>query len=340
MPSEHDNFFKTIQQVKENAIDLIQGILPKEILERIDLNKFELDKESYITEDLKKFYTDLVYRTKYKDRDIRVAILFEHKSFKPDNEYLQLLRYILNIWEYENKNRLSLSIVVPVIFYHGRKEWRKRNFCEYFGDIDIDFKKFVPDFDYVLADLSKYDDNKIKNELFRRDINKAFSLLLKYIFNLSELRKHLPNIFEIIKPYIEQEEKRHYFISIIWYLFNTSDIKVDEIKSIVEKISKTGGEIIMTTAMKLREEGIKEGRIEGLKEGELKGKIEGLKEGELKGKIEGKQNSLIRQMIKKFGLTKQEIKLIQSCNDMDKLDQALEEILFANTKEEVLKNLK
>jgi len=81
----------------------------------------------------------------------------------------------------------------------------------------------------------------------------------------------------------------------------------------------------------IREEALQEGELLGIKKGELKGKIE--------GKIEGKQNSLIRQMTKKFGLTEQEIALIQSCNDQDKLDMALEEILFANTKEEVLRYL-
>ena len=45
-------------------------------------------------------------------------------------------------------------------------------------------------------------------------------------------------------------------------------------------------------------------------------------------------------MNKKFGLTDKEISLIQSCNDLDKLDLALEEILFANKKEEVIEKLK
>ena len=73
----------------------------------------------------------------------------------------------------------------------------------------------------------------------------------------------------------------------------------------------------MTTAMRLREEGLKEGELLGIK-----------KKGEIKGEIIGKQNSLIRQMTKKFRLTEQEISLIQSCNELDKLDLALEENLL------------
>ncbi|HPO50932.1 MAG TPA: hypothetical protein PLO89_11450, partial [Spirochaetota bacterium] len=69
---------------------------------------------------------------------------------------------------------------------------------------------------------------------------------------------------------------------------------------------------------------IETAKIEGIIEGKIEGKIE--------GEIIGKQNSLIKQLIRKFGLNDEEIELIKICKDMNKLDSALDEILFANDK--------
>ena len=55
MSNEHDNFFKTIQSIKENALDLIESTFPKNILQKLNLTTLELDKESYVDENLKEF---------------------------------------------------------------------------------------------------------------------------------------------------------------------------------------------------------------------------------------------------------------------------------------------
>ena len=80
----------------------------------------------------------------------------------------------------------------------------------------------------------------------------------------------------------------------------------------------------MTIAMKLRKEG----------------KIEGKVEGKIEGEILKSQNTLIKQMSKKFGLTENEINLIKNCSNINKLDQALEDILFSDNKSDILKELR
>ena len=61
---------------------------------------------------------------------------------------------------------------------------------------------------------------------------------------------------------------------------------------------------------------------------------------EIKGKTEEKQQTLIRQLSKKFGITEYEKEFIEKCSDTEKLDNALDEILFAETKFKVLDCLK
>ena len=87
----------------------------------------------------------------------------------------------------------------------------------------------------------------------------------------------------------------------------------------------------MTIAEKLRKEGMEQGIEEGIEKG--------LKEGELKGKLKDKQQVLIRQLSKKYSLTEQDRQHISSITDPDKLDRALDEIVVAETKEQVLNQL-
>ena len=83
----------------------------------------------------------------------------------------------------------------------------------------------------------------------------------------------------------------------------------------------------MTYAEELLQEGLQQGRQEG--------RQEGLQRGEL----QDKQRVLIRQLAKRFGLSDSEREHIESCEDRDALDAALDEIVVAQAKEAVLAKL-
>ena len=88
----------------------------------------------------------------------------------------------------------------------------------------------------------------------------------------------------------------------------------------MEIVSKLGGEEIMPS---LAEKLIKQGKQQGKQEGEIK----------------GKQDVLIKQLRRKFGLSSSEEKIIRSVTDESKLDAAAEAVLDAKSKDEVLKVL-
>ena len=68
-----------------------------------------------------------------------------------------------------------------------------------------------------------------------------------------------------------------------------------------------------------------------IKQGEERGKIEGT--------IKGKQDLLIKQLRRKFGLPSSDEKMIRSVTEESKLDAAAEAVLDAKSKDEVLKLL-
>ncbi|WP_169703963.1 Rpn family recombination-promoting nuclease/putative transposase [Candidatus Kuenenia stuttgartensis] len=77
----HDKFFKETFSIRENAIDFLSGRFPPEILKKLDLSTLTQDNSSYIDEELKEHFSDIVYTCFCKDKEIRITLLFEHKSY-------------------------------------------------------------------------------------------------------------------------------------------------------------------------------------------------------------------------------------------------------------------
>ena len=112
---------------------------------------------------------------------------------------------------------------------------------------------------------------------------------------------------------LPEEEKLILFL----YLLYTVDVDQDTMQRIVKEL---GGEELMPS---LAEKLIKQGKQQGKQEGEIK----------------GKQDVLIKQLRRKFGLSSSEEKMIRSVTDESKLDAAAEAVLDAKSKDEVLKVL-
>ena len=258
----HDTIFKTSFSDKANAIDLINGTFPKEIVENLKLETLTLDSTTYIDRKLKKYYSDLVYTCKYKNTDILITLLFEHKSYLPEFPHVQLLRYILNIQEHSISNTNKLIFTLPVVFYHGKDTWKKRSFSEYFNIKDDFLLKFIPNFDYLVIDLSGYSNDDIKQKITGQ-LLKILMQIMKYSYNENILNENLEKIFKIGKLYIEEPKGLIFFEKIIRYLYEIDDnLDVDKLMEIVKENDDKAGGVIMSTATKLIQKGETKNRIE------------------------------------------------------------------------------
>jgi len=95
----HDKFSKETFSIRENVIDFLQGTFPEEILEKLDLFTLALDNNSYIDEELKEHFSDIVYTCFCENNELKMALLFVHKSYPITCPYIQVLKYLLKIWE-------------------------------------------------------------------------------------------------------------------------------------------------------------------------------------------------------------------------------------------------
>ena len=278
----HDKFFKETFSIRENVIDFLHGTFPEEIIKRLDLSTLTVDNNSYIDNELKEYFSDVVYNCSFKNTELKIAVLFEHKSYVAPYPHIQLLRYLLKIWETNIKQGEPFKAVIPVVLYHGQEKWKHRRFPEYFAGIDEILYRFIPAFEYLLTDLSSYSNEEIKERVFGRASIQIAMLLMRNIFNERELDKKLKDFIEIGRQYYEEDEGLRFLESVIRYLYNAPEIEVERVINTIQEISEEGGKLSMTIAAKLIEKGKLEGKSEGLREAigiglELKYGVEGLK---------------------------------------------------------------
>ena len=145
----HDSFFKSLFSVKENLQDLLQGTLPPEIISGVHLDTLEYDPTEYVDKELAPYFKDISCNMRYGDKQIKISLLYEHKSYPAKNIHLQLLRYMLNVWENQEGNMQKLTPVIAIVFYHGKSKWTR---SEMVKGVPKELKRYIPLFDYVLFD--------------------------------------------------------------------------------------------------------------------------------------------------------------------------------------------
>jgi hypothetical protein len=234
----------------------------------------------------------------------------------------QLLRYMVRIWQRERsrlKKEQALPLIVPVLFYHGTREWSfPLDFSSYFSLKDrLDtLVSNIPDFRPVMVDLRKMENRELRGSLLVQVALKT----LKY--SLGDLR---PYLVEILRAAMDLPigERRMAFLTRLWeYIISGSkEIGERDVRQAIRLLgSREVREVYMTLAEQLIEKGKRKGRLEG--------------------RLEEKQETLIQMLVQKFGaVADEQKKRILETRDPEKLDQARALILEADNIAEVLRPL-
>lgn len=253
----HDEFFKaTFSRVKV-AREYLQKMLSPALLQVLDLKKLKRVNGSYVSPTLREFFTDVVYECPLKDSELNicVSILFEHKSSPEKYPHFQLLRYMLDAWEEQIKQKAPLTPFVPTIIYHGEENWIKKDLSAYFSEqLPADLLPYLPSFDYHFTHVTAMSDEEILS-LGKSLLTNAF-LMMKHIwepeFVLQNPRLIFINLDEI-------SSTRAFIFAMLAYFLKNSELAKEKVKHFIEILPKTLNETIMSTYDMLIEEGIEKG---------------------------------------------------------------------------------
>lgn len=179
LKNPHDRFLKRTLEDIQKVEGTLEGILPPELFDRLNLSSLQKEDTSYIDNKLKQFFSDIVYSCRTKDDiTLKITFLFEHKSYPPKYPHLQLLRYMLEVWDREAKKDQPLSLVLPILIYHGKEAWTYRQFRTYFGgNLDEELSVFAPLFEFLVADFQAETYAEINNRFRMTSLRIGFRLM-------------------------------------------------------------------------------------------------------------------------------------------------------------------
>lgn len=99
LKNPHDKFFKETFGDVTVAGDFLINYLPESVLEYIDIDTLDPQKDSFIDEKLEETFSDLLFKADIAGNEGYIYFLFEHKSYPDKGIVFQVLRYMVEIWE-------------------------------------------------------------------------------------------------------------------------------------------------------------------------------------------------------------------------------------------------
>jgi len=272
----HDVTFRDIFSDTLKARELIEIALSVEITEMFNWQSLVNENESFIDEELKEFFSDILFSVNIKDgQDIKIYLLFEHKSYPDPGIWKQLLSYLSRIYNRMDK----LTPVIPIVFYHGETEWRiSKNFIDSIElpkDVKNKILKYIPDFEYALIDLRKEDVEEMLISLTMKVVLYTFQNIRDF-----ESREKLENFIKLSKDLFYEDSGLKIIQKLLLYLYATNEVNPVNMKEAISRlISNDKGNIAMTTAERLMKEGFEQGIKQGIEQGIEKDAVKMLKKG-------------------------------------------------------------
>ncbi|MDU5475956.1 MULTISPECIES: Rpn family recombination-promoting nuclease/putative transposase [Pantoea] len=305
-PVPHDAAFKAFLTHPDTARDFIQLHVPAEFRAICDLSTLRLESGSFVEEDLRAYYSDVLYSVRTTEGDGYIHVLIEHQSTPDRHMAFRLMRYaIAAMQRHLDAGNKKLPLVVPVLFYTGRRSPYpySTDWLQEFSDPDMAARLYGSAF--PLVDVTVIPDDDI---MTHRSMA-ALTLLQKHIHrrDLSDLIDRLAAT--LLTGHLTGQQ----LVSLINYLVQAGE--TDDAEAFVRNLAQRvpqHEEALMTIAQQLEQKGIEK----GIQLGEQKGIEKGMQLGELKSRIDIAEkllkNGMALNLVKDMtGLSEEELAKIR-----------------------------
>jgi len=267
-PTPHDATFRQFLTQPDIARDFMDIHLPADLRAICDLSTLKLESGSFVEDDLRQYFSDVLYSLRTSAGEGYIHVLIEHQSSPDKHMAFRLIRYaVAAMQRHLEAGHKKLPLVIPILFYTGKRSPYpySTNWLQEFDDPQLAAKLYCNAF--PLVDVTVIPDEEIMSHRSMA----ALTLLQKHIRqrDLAELTDKLATI--LLAGYLSSPQ----VISLVHYIIQAGESSNAEafIRELAHRVPQNEDEL-MTIAQQLEQKGIEKGIQLGRQEGVLEGKLE------------------------------------------------------------------
>ncbi|MBF6423471.1 Rpn family recombination-promoting nuclease/putative transposase [Nocardia cyriacigeorgica] len=292
----HDAYFRQVLARAENAESELRAALPAAITARIDWGTLALQPGTFVSDELRSRYSDLLYRARFDGRDAYIYLLIEHQSSNDRFMALRMLEYVVQIWnqhrrEVQERRRQErrktrgaaeyekLPPVIPLVVHSGEpRAWAAPTDLGDLIDLDPvadeDMRRYLPRFEFLLDDVAALDLVALR----ARDLTpetRVMLMLHKIAPGNTNLGHDMLILVDDLRILESQQHPPTDLKVHFRYLLIVGDTPENDLDQVIEQLGPRAKEAIVTTAERLMAQGEVRGqrevllRLLGVKFGQL-----------------------------------------------------------------------
>ena len=281
----HDALFRALLADPGRADTLVREYLPPAVAAELADAPIRPVDTSFVDAVLHQSHSDRLFEARLKGGGTAfVYVLLEHKAEPDPGTPLQMLGYMVRIWQRYAQDRASrlraLPPIVPLIFYHGRKRWSEALSVAETIAGKGELAAFARRLCCVLHDLGE----RPLGELSGDPAVWSGLAALVAAFRGQPEEGVLRRILSGVPDGSELE------LQVLSYIVRTYEVTPVVLETAARAAKPERWEALMST---VAEAWVREGEARGRAEGEARGRTE--------GKAEGKAETLLRLLRRRFG---------------------------------------
>jgi predicted transposase/invertase (TIGR01784 family) len=247
------------------ALDYFRSCLPANILDKLDFSTLRQLPDTYVSKELQKSISDIVYACQRADGvgEVKISLLIEHKSYVDKYAPIQIGSYIFSGLLKQIGEGEKPSLIIPILLYHGKSRWEYQTLSSLFGGLEPELSRFLPDYQYVFHNLGEIPDEQI--QALHNKFLAASLLAMKYSVLKDRLSELIPTILKLAG-----EMEQNLQTSLIVYTFVNSELSEQQIIELITSLPSQIKETVMSTLDVFVEKGRKQGIEEGKREAQEK----------------------------------------------------------------------
>ncbi len=129
----------------------------------------------------------------------------------------------------------SLSIVIPILIYHGKAKWEKKRLYDYFEpylpDILLDF---IPKEKYIVIDIQAMQDEEIESAIDLGELRSAF-IALKHGHEKKYFEHNMKKVLKFVHNIPTKELLETYLQMLLEYMQRRTEMENEAFNAIVEQ---------------------------------------------------------------------------------------------------------